>query len=109
MVGYDVAVETAHETAEMVLAGVLMILMQPCHLADPPDCRALVELAVRTHGRIDVLFNLAAESYFNGLEDITKRWSWPISSSRMMSSVPAASTPTYLAAGPSSQARGMTR
>ncbi len=35
------------------------------------DCEALIELALATYGRVDVLFNLAAMSYFNWLEDIT--------------------------------------
>jgi NAD(P)-dependent dehydrogenase (short-subunit alcohol dehydrogenase family) len=48
-----------------------MVSKQPCHLDDPADCQALVDLAVRTYGRVDVLFNLAAVSYFNWLEDIT--------------------------------------
>jgi NAD(P)-dependent dehydrogenase (short-subunit alcohol dehydrogenase family) len=48
-----------------------MVSMQPCDLTDPADCRTLVDLAVGTFGRIDVLFNLAAMSYFNWLEDIT--------------------------------------
>jgi NAD(P)-dependent dehydrogenase (short-subunit alcohol dehydrogenase family) len=52
-------------------AGGEMISKQPCRLDDPSDCEALVELATRTHGRIDVLFNLAATAYFNWLEDIT--------------------------------------
>jgi NAD(P)-dependent dehydrogenase (short-subunit alcohol dehydrogenase family) len=72
VVGCDVTIEAAAETAEMVRAsGAQMISMQPCHLADPADCRALVDLAVQTYGRLDVLFNLAAVSYFNMLEDIT--------------------------------------
>src|ERR1700739_4408247 len=72
LVGCDIGVENAQETTELVGAsGARMVSMQPCHLANPADCRALVELAVRTFGRIDVLFNLAAESYFNALEDIT--------------------------------------
>ena len=45
--------------------------MQPCRLDDPADCQALVELAVGTYGRIDVLCNFAATAYFNWLEDIT--------------------------------------
>ena len=45
--------------------------MQPCHLTNPADCQALVELALSTFGRVDVLFNLAAMQYFNRLEDIT--------------------------------------
>jgi NAD(P)-dependent dehydrogenase (short-subunit alcohol dehydrogenase family) len=72
VVGCDVTVATAVETVEMVQAGGgQMVSMQPCRLSDPADCGALVELAVRTFGRIDVLFNLAAASSFNWLEDIT--------------------------------------
>ena len=48
-----------------------MISLQPCHLTKPSECQALVELAVKTYGRIDVLFNNAAMAYFNWLEDIT--------------------------------------
>jgi NAD(P)-dependent dehydrogenase (short-subunit alcohol dehydrogenase family) len=72
IVGCDVAVGPAQETDALVLAsGAQMISMQPCHLADPAECTALVDLALRTFGRIDVLFNLAAASYFNKLEDVT--------------------------------------
>jgi hypothetical protein len=48
-----------------------MISLQPCSLTKPAECQALVNFAVRTHGRIDVLFNNAAMAYFNWLEDIT--------------------------------------
>jgi len=48
-----------------------MISLQPCHLTEPSECQALVDLAVRECGRIDVLFNNAAMAYFNWLEDIT--------------------------------------
>jgi NAD(P)-dependent dehydrogenase (short-subunit alcohol dehydrogenase family) len=72
VVGCDVAVEPAQATVEMVRAdGGEMISLHPCQLTDPADCRALVELAVSTFGRIDVLFNLAGVQYFNWLEDIT--------------------------------------
>ncbi len=72
MVGCDVTVQGAEETIEMVQAGGgHMVSMQPCRLEDPADCESLVDLAVRSFGRIDVLFNLAALSYFNWLEDIT--------------------------------------
>jgi NAD(P)-dependent dehydrogenase (short-subunit alcohol dehydrogenase family) len=72
VVGCDVAVEPAEATVEMVRgAGGEMVSMQPCHLSEPADCQALIDLAVRTFGRVDVLFNLAAVSYFNWLEDIT--------------------------------------
>ncbi|HET7050004.1 MAG TPA: SDR family NAD(P)-dependent oxidoreductase [Solirubrobacteraceae bacterium] len=72
IVGCDVAAEPAQATVEMVrAAGGEMISMQLCHLDDPADCRALVELAVSTYGRLDVLFNLAGRQYFNWLEDIS--------------------------------------
>ena len=48
-----------------------MVSLHPCHLTAPTECRFLVDLAVRTFGRIDVLFNNAAMAYFNWLEDIT--------------------------------------
>jgi NAD(P)-dependent dehydrogenase (short-subunit alcohol dehydrogenase family) len=72
VVGCDVTVEAAESTVEIVRgAGGEMVSMQPCRLDDPSDCQALIELALGTYGRVDVLFNLAAISYFNWLEDIT--------------------------------------
>jgi NAD(P)-dependent dehydrogenase (short-subunit alcohol dehydrogenase family) len=72
VVGCGLTIESAESTLEMVrAAGGEMVSMQPCRLTDPADCAALVDLAVGTFGRIDVLFNLAAMSYFNWLEDIT--------------------------------------
>jgi NAD(P)-dependent dehydrogenase (short-subunit alcohol dehydrogenase family) len=72
VVGCDVAVEPAAETVELVrAAGGEMVSLQPCHLDDPAECAKLVELAVGEFGGIDVLFNLAARSHFNRLEDFT--------------------------------------
>jgi NAD(P)-dependent dehydrogenase (short-subunit alcohol dehydrogenase family) len=72
VVGCDVSVEHAVSTVEVVRgAGGAMVSMQPCHLDDPSDCQALIELALGTYGRVDVLFNLAGMQYFNWLEDIT--------------------------------------
>jgi NAD(P)-dependent dehydrogenase (short-subunit alcohol dehydrogenase family) len=72
VVGCDAAVEPAESTVEAVRGtGGEMVSMQPCRLTESADCRALVELALSTFGRIDVLFNLAAISYFNWFEDIT--------------------------------------
>jgi NAD(P)-dependent dehydrogenase (short-subunit alcohol dehydrogenase family) len=72
VVGCDVAVEPAEETVELVeAAGGEMVSMQPCRLADPADCAALVDLAIETFGRIDVLFNLAGRSHFGRVEDVT--------------------------------------
>jgi NAD(P)-dependent dehydrogenase (short-subunit alcohol dehydrogenase family) len=62
----------AEETVQLVRdAGGTMASLQPCDLTKPADCRALVDLAVQTFGRIDVLFNNAAMAYFNWIEDIT--------------------------------------
>jgi NAD(P)-dependent dehydrogenase (short-subunit alcohol dehydrogenase family) len=72
VVGCDLSVDAAQATAGMVRdEGGMMVSMQPCRLSEPADCRALVELALSTFGRVDVLFNLAARAYFNWLEDIT--------------------------------------
>src|SRR6266849_7062363 len=72
VVGCDVNVAAAEATAEMVRAqGGTMVSLQPCHLTEPSECQALVDFAVRTYGRIDVLFNNAALASFNWLEDIT--------------------------------------
>jgi NAD(P)-dependent dehydrogenase (short-subunit alcohol dehydrogenase family) len=72
VVGCGLTVEPAEATVEMVqAAGGEMVSMQPCDLTDPADCRTVVDLAVGTFGRIDVLFNLAGASTFNWLEDIS--------------------------------------
>jgi NAD(P)-dependent dehydrogenase (short-subunit alcohol dehydrogenase family) len=72
LVGCDVAVEPAEETVELVkVAGGEMVSMQPCRLTDSADCAALVDLAIQSFGRIDVLFNLAGRSHFGRVEDVT--------------------------------------
>jgi NAD(P)-dependent dehydrogenase (short-subunit alcohol dehydrogenase family) len=72
VVGCDLTIEPAESTVEMVRrVGGEMVSMQPCRLDDPVDCQTLIELALNTYGRIDVVFNLAAKEYFNWLEDIT--------------------------------------
>ena len=72
VVGCDLNVDAAEATVEMVRGqGGTMVSLQPCQITKPADCQALVDLSVRTFGRIDVLFNNAAMAYFNWLEDIT--------------------------------------
>src|SRR5206468_7619326 len=72
VVGCDLNVSAGEATVELVRAGSgTMVSLQPCHLTNPTDCQALVDFAVRSFGRIDVLFNNAAMAYFNWFEDIT--------------------------------------
>jgi NAD(P)-dependent dehydrogenase (short-subunit alcohol dehydrogenase family) len=72
VVGCDLNVDAAEATvASARAAGGTMVSLQPCQLSRPADCQALVDLAVRSFGRIDVLFNNAAMAHFNWLEDIT--------------------------------------
>jgi NAD(P)-dependent dehydrogenase (short-subunit alcohol dehydrogenase family) len=72
LVGCDLVVDGAETTVDLVRAGGgTMVSLHPCHLTKPVDCQALVDLAVDTFGRIDVLFNNAAMAYFNWIEDIT--------------------------------------
>jgi NAD(P)-dependent dehydrogenase (short-subunit alcohol dehydrogenase family) len=72
IVGCDLHTEGAEATLKAVrVAGGTIVSMHPCDLTKPSDCKALVDLAVSTFGRIDVLFNNAAMAYFNWLEDIT--------------------------------------
>src|SRR6266404_8598412 len=72
IVGCGLQVDDAQATVQAVrAAGGTMVSLHPCDLTRPSDCQALVDLAVRTFGRIDVLFNNAAMAYFNWLEDIT--------------------------------------
>jgi NAD(P)-dependent dehydrogenase (short-subunit alcohol dehydrogenase family) len=72
VVGCGRNVAEAQATVEMVRGqGGTMVSLQPCQLTNPADCQALVDFAVRSCGRIDVVFNNAARAYFNWLEDIT--------------------------------------
>ena len=70
VVGCGLYVDDAEATLAAVrAAGGTMVSMQPCD-PKPADCQALVDFAVHTFGRINVLFNNAAMAYFNWLEDI---------------------------------------
>jgi NAD(P)-dependent dehydrogenase (short-subunit alcohol dehydrogenase family) len=72
IVGCGLYVEDAEATVAAVrAAGGKMVSLQPCDLTKAPDCQALIDLAVRSFGRIDVLFNNAAMACFNWLEDIS--------------------------------------
>jgi NAD(P)-dependent dehydrogenase (short-subunit alcohol dehydrogenase family) len=72
VVGCDLSVDAAQATVDRVRRdGGTMVSRHPCRLTAPAECQALVDLAMQTYGRIDVLFNNAAMAYFNWLESIT--------------------------------------
>src|SRR5450432_1892858 len=72
VVGCDLNVESAEATVQMVRGeGGTMESLQPCRLSSAAECQALLDFAVRTFSRVDVLFNNAAMAYFNWLEDIS--------------------------------------
>jgi len=61
-------VDAAEATVAAARAdGGTMVSLQPCQLSKPADCQALVDLAVRSFGRIDVLFNNAAKTLLGRL------------------------------------------
>src|SRR4029077_1770056 len=67
-VGGDLNVAAAEATVAAARAdGGTMVSLQPCQLSKPADCQALVDLAVRSFGRIDVLFNNAAKTLLGRL------------------------------------------
>jgi NAD(P)-dependent dehydrogenase (short-subunit alcohol dehydrogenase family) len=56
VVGCGLGADDAEATVEAVRdAAGTMVSLQPCDLSRPADCQALVDLAVRSFGRIDVL------------------------------------------------------
>jgi NAD(P)-dependent dehydrogenase (short-subunit alcohol dehydrogenase family) len=72
VVGSGLQSDDTQATVDAVrAAGGTMVSLEPCDLTRPSDCQALVDLATRTFGRIDVLFNNAAMGYFNWIEDIS--------------------------------------
>ena len=73
IVGCDLHADSAEETQTLVRrAGGEMVSLHPCDLTRGEDRQALVEFALRSFGRIDVLFNNAAMAYFNWLEDVSE-------------------------------------
>jgi NAD(P)-dependent dehydrogenase (short-subunit alcohol dehydrogenase family) len=72
IVGCDVRSDNAQATVDAVHAtGGTMVSLHPCDLSRSSECRELVDLAIRSFGRVDVLYNNAAMAYFNWIEDIS--------------------------------------
>ncbi|MFJ3681337.1 SDR family NAD(P)-dependent oxidoreductase [Pseudomonas sp. NPDC090208] len=73
VVGCDVNPEAADSTLDQVVSeGGDMVSLSPCDLTDTEQCQRLVELAVSTYGRVDVLFNNAAMAYFGWVDEISQ-------------------------------------
>lgn len=72
IVGSNLTVDDCDATVTAVrAAGGQMVSLHPSDLSKSTDSRRLVDLAIQTYGRIDVVFNNAAMAYFNWLEDIS--------------------------------------
>jgi NAD(P)-dependent dehydrogenase (short-subunit alcohol dehydrogenase family) len=71
VVGCDVNQESALETQQAVTAaGGSMKSLRPCNLTDAQRCRDLIEFALASYGRIDVLYNNAAMAYFGWISEM---------------------------------------
>lgn len=77
VVGCDINAITAEATVDAVRsAGGRMVSLQPCNMSVRDDVDRLIDLAVRTYGRIDVLYNNASMAYFAWLPDMSyEMWS----------------------------------
>ncbi|WP_333723727.1 SDR family NAD(P)-dependent oxidoreductase [Agrobacterium tumefaciens] len=72
VIGCDVYPAGAESIVEEVrAAGGDMVSLHPCNLTDPLQCQALVDLAIETYGRIDVLYNNAAMAYFGWFGELS--------------------------------------
>src|SRR5277367_6125993 len=72
IVGCDINSDRAEAAVAAVRkAGGQMVSHQPCNLTKRADCDAVVDLAVKTYGGFDVLFNNAGMDYFDWVDTIT--------------------------------------
>jgi NAD(P)-dependent dehydrogenase (short-subunit alcohol dehydrogenase family) len=69
--------KSGDETVEMVrAAGGEMVSMEPCNLLVQADAEALVQLALDTYGKVDILYNNAAKGEFAWFEDMSHELFW---------------------------------
>lgn len=72
VVGCDINAENAEATLrEARQAGGQMVSLQPADLTQQDQCDALVELALKSYGGIDVVYNNAATAYFGWMDQFT--------------------------------------
>jgi NAD(P)-dependent dehydrogenase (short-subunit alcohol dehydrogenase family) len=72
VVGCDINADTAAATLDTVRsAGGRMVSLQPCDMSVRADVDRLMEFAVKSFGRVDVLYNNASTAYFAWLPDMS--------------------------------------
>jgi NAD(P)-dependent dehydrogenase (short-subunit alcohol dehydrogenase family) len=72
VVGSDINAENAQAALrDAQKAGGQMVSLQPADLTKQERCDALVELALKTYGGIDVVYNNAATAYFGWMDKFT--------------------------------------
>ncbi|KAJ5375571.1 Short-chain dehydrogenase/reductase SDR [Penicillium concentricum] len=70
IVGCDINIVTDAATVKAVRElGGEMISLAPCDLTKRENCEQLVNLAIKTYGRIDALYNNAAMAYMSWLDE----------------------------------------
>ncbi|KAF3396135.1 3-oxoacyl-[acyl-carrier-protein] reductase FabG [Penicillium rolfsii] len=76
VVGCDLNATADTATVDLVREqGGEMVSLAPCDLTKREDCEKLVNLAIKTYGRIDVLYNNAGMAYFAWMDDIAdEQW-----------------------------------
>jgi NAD(P)-dependent dehydrogenase (short-subunit alcohol dehydrogenase family) len=74
IVGCGLRAAGAQETLDLVRSqGGEMVSRHPgCDLSQPAECAALVDLALQTYGRVDVLFNNAGNTKFGWVGELSK-------------------------------------
>jgi NAD(P)-dependent dehydrogenase (short-subunit alcohol dehydrogenase family) len=73
VVGCDIVPESGEATLrEVRAAGGEMVSLQPCDLMRTAECQKLVDLALATFGRIDVLYNNAGWARFDWMDRIAE-------------------------------------
>ena len=71
VVGCDIHPSSGDETLDAVRrAGGEMMSLSDCDLSDMAGARDVVDLAIRNHGRIDVVFNNAAMAWFGWIGEM---------------------------------------
>ena len=77
VVGCDINAANAAATLDTVRsAGGQMVSLHPCDMSVRADVDRLMEFAILTYGRIDVLYNNASMAYFAWLPDMSyEQWS----------------------------------